>query len=830
IISIPTDVPEGLSATYRIAKGAVVLDDGSKSSFSGKVTTTCSSPFNIEVETMVVGSNGANIIVTAVDGSPAENVNVYTSAGELIGTTDAEGKLFTDKFTNAVKSFSIYAEKEGSRSFLTTTQSFQSGADAGGYPSYVKLNATVNPTTSQSISWMSSALNSDAKAVVYYAEKADYEAQGDAAFKTFEGESVISEMASSGSIENNYAVRINNAVVTGLKSGCEYVYKVGDCVKMSDVKSFTTTKNGAPVNFFVIGDTQATDTTNTDEITKLLANSGVKYDFGIQTGDAVDNGGNYKMWANIAKVLSGDFLGNQDMIQVLGNHEYYGDLTGKNAAAYFNLPNTNGDNAPICYSTQYGNTYVAVINYAGPETYKAAAEWIKSDAANTNAQWKILAVHQPPYYTNPSGNSASTAEIFRELCDEAGFDFVFSGHDHSFARTVAMTGGEKDKNGTAYYICGSTGEKSYEIVNNPKFNFEAFDEDYNAIYLTASSTDTELTVTVYDYTGRGVEVIDTYTKTKEVTCTENGHDVTFADGELYCSKCNYPFDNAKYTGFATDAATGKNMYFVSGAARIGWQFIGDDYYYFDNNGLAVSGTKDIDGVKGYKFDESGKQIGIAFVKKSDGTVGYRGGVLLHGWCESNGDLYYFSTAENGYMRTGSTTIRIRTGQKLEYTFSRDGKLTRGAFLSNEDGTLYYWGSEAVGGWQEIDGEKYYFNPSTGFMATDNTEINGKVYAFSSDGIFKHEGAHNWEEWLVIVKPNCTVDGEIMYACRICGDEVKTVITPAPGHIDMDGDEKCDTCGKDVDSSDSDNVFYKLINRFLVIFRWLERVFAKMFGK
>ncbi|MGN1194010.1 MAG: fibronectin type III domain-containing protein [Acutalibacteraceae bacterium] len=834
VFDIPTNVPEGLSVTYRVSKGKLTFvtpneDDKFVGSFSGKVTTECISPYSLTCDIMTVGSDGGKISVKDLSGLPAAGVNIYTTAGELIGVTDAEGSVFTDKYVGAVQEFQIYAEKDGQLSFIVKGQSYPAGGNEDGTPSYVKLNASEDPETTQNISWMSSPVTSKDSAVVLYAEKAAFEENGESAFAVFNGTSNLVSMDSSASYLTNYAVRINSALVDGLKANTEYVYKVGDGEKMSELKSFKTTKTGTATNFFVIGDTQATDTTNTDKITEQLAASGVDYSFGIQTGDAVDNGGNYTMWSNIAKVFSGDFLSEQDLIQVLGNHESYGDEDASNAAAYFNLPGTNEDgSAPLYYSVQYGNVYVAVINFAGLSSYKEAAEWLKEDAANATANWKILTMHQPAYFTNPSGTSPEVQTVISEAVDAAGIDVVFSGHDHSYARTEPLKGGEVDKDGTVYYICGSTGEKSYDIVNNADHHYAALDGEYNAIYLTVKATDTTLSIDTHDYTAYGEDIlIDTYEIKKDIDCTESGtHDYEYSDGYLTCKVCGYAMPIGTYTGFATDAATGRTMYFLGGKATTGWFSLIDDCYYFDENGLAVTGTQTIDGIPGYKFDETGKQIGAVFVTDENGiTRAYRGGTYLTGWYQQDGYWYYFSRA-NGEMRTGNTTITYRTNQKLDVVFSEDGKLLRGGFYTDDNGTIYYWGSEPVTGWQVIDGDTYYFSPVDFYMATDNTVIDGKMYAFDMYGVLKHEGEHSWHTCLNIIDANCTVDGKRIDVCDECGS-LKTVVIPATGHIDLDGDGLCDVCESSVDfNSKVDNFLYSLFNRILNFYNAIMKIIRK----
>ena len=308
VVTVASNTPEGLAVTYRVDKGALtyttpVEDEKFTASFTGLIETTVSSPFTITPEAMIVGSAGGNIYVTDANGNPAEGVDIYTTDGTLVGTTDADGKVFTNMFVGSVMSYSIYAQQGDMLSFIYNGQSYPSGGTEDGMPTFIKLNAVEDPATSQSITWMSSPLASADAAVVKYATAADYAANGEAALVTFEGESIVSDMASSGAVATNYAVRINTVELTGLTPNTDYVYFAGDGTLMTtEAKTFSTSGGNQNTNFFVIGDTQATDVTNTSIISGLLANSGIDFDFGLQTGDSVDNGGNYNHWSAIAPI------------------------------------------------------------------------------------------------------------------------------------------------------------------------------------------------------------------------------------------------------------------------------------------------------------------------------------------------------------------------------------------------------------------------------------------------------------------------------------------------------------------------------------------------
>lgn len=751
--NIPTNVPEGLEVTYKIIKGEVTYNStsGEKvvNGFSGSVSTKCVSPFIIDIETMVVGSKGGYITVKDLKGQPVTGAEIKTSSGVLIGTTDENGKIFTDKYVSYVTEFSIFAQKDNVLSTVNTTQSFKAGGNEDGSPVFVKLNAVKEPATMQSISWMSHPFKSGNDSVVLYATKAEYDSNGENALKKANAYSKIHEMDSSGSLTENYAVRISNITLTELSSDTEYVYKVGDGTYMSELKTFRTTsgkKDGT--SFFIIGDTQSEDTTKLDLITKELAKS--DFDFGIQTGDAIDNGGNYNYWSGFNTIFSGDYLGTKPVVHVLGNHEYYGDEDGSSSADYFVLPDSVDGMAPPYYSVVYENVYIAVINYTGAEGYKEAAEWLKKDALASDAEWKIVSMHQPAYYTNPIGSSSALQQILVPTFDEVGIDVVFSGHDHSYARTKPMTDGKVDDNGTVYYICGSTGEKSYDIIFNDDFNFDVTSDNYDAIYLTVNATEDELEISTYDYkifkedNMTDIQKIDSYKIVSK--CGSSVHQNVHSDGKLECTVCGKKSTLEGYTGFVKDKATGLLMRFTEGSPSTGWVAYIDDSYYFDTNGFAVTGEQKIDG-KTYTFDDEGRYVKGCIIdeeitmdngeKRMITRYYIAGGIFATKWVKMDGHYYYFSKPydyidkpDDGAMyRLGTFTIRTPSANTLrKFTFDFDGHLINGCWEDDTDidgtyvGTRYYWGPEYVIGDRTIDGVNHKFDDRGYVISKDISNV------------------------------------------------------------------------------------------------------------
>ena len=351
---------------------------------------------------------------------------------------------------------------------------------------------------------MSNPLTAQAKAVVQYSEKNSF--KGTFSSRA-QGQVTLREFTTSGD-----AAYVSTVSLTGLKSGTTYVYRVGDGSRWSENMTFTTSQPGAATTrFFVIGDTQLSGIAESDQEEIRLMNAiaaninSQPMNFGIQTGDFVDNGGNLVQWNEILDVFSRNYA-DIPVVQVMGNHEYYGDLSGGNASSLWTLPDR------LYYSVEYGDVYVAVINFAA--NLEDACQWLIQDAAKSDCTWKVLAVHQPAYYTNPNGSSEAFNRYIPAAAEAAGINVVFSGHDHSYARTMVLKNGqpvsETTQNGrlpatygkgVLYYICGDLGEKSrsteYKAVNNPDFHFAQVSQEYDSLYLAVEATADAMTVRTY---------------------------------------------------------------------------------------------------------------------------------------------------------------------------------------------------------------------------------------------------------------------------------------------------------------------------------------------
>ncbi|MCR5721794.1 MAG: fibronectin type III domain-containing protein, partial [Lachnospiraceae bacterium] len=788
VATLSFNVPTNLDAaidffTYQVTKVTCVTAEGkSITSAQQKVVLTLSAYYTVNAAVAVSGADTL-ITITNPSGEPEEGVEVFVN-GQSIGFTDANGEIVTSVARELVagSSFIVLAKKDSRVSFETTIIVMNAAANAEGKPEGLMHTASRNGDTEQIITWFASSEKAEAAAIVEYSLSSDLSNS-----TVVTGSNKLHAFATS-----KDAAYINTVTLTGLEGGKTYYYRAGDGNTWSDVNTFKTTAKDAEVSFFVVGDTQMNGNRAADvEEIQLLKNLGVQVagsDFGIQTGDYVDNGGNYKMWEEMDSTFAEAF-GEADIIHTNGNHEYYGDAYGVAANAIYGLSSSEEE----YYSVEYGNVYVAVINYNA--NLKAACDWLVEDAQASDAQWKFLSIHQPPYYTNVNGGSQRFHNAIPAAAEKAGLDAVFSGHDHSYARTLPMTSGEVDEeNGIVYFVCGDLGEKSrninYAAYNNPDFHFGCIDQSYDAVSIKVTATADELTFTTVDSQGN---ILDKYVK--KSACAD-GHDWAFFDrktGLMHCSRCDATASAKEelYSGWLTDIETGKLMYFAAGEANKGFVKVENVPYIFDSKGLmgydglysnlgkiyyfeegtAVTGLYYINN-KYYFFDKEkytmfvgtktvsvedsngllSKDTAMTFEQKveikkdSKGVKCYyiEGLKSYVGFIEFDGDYYYVCNDGHlaiGYQKVLQTNNLIKAGT---YYFDAEGRFDMSQVkngIYKENGKLYYYklGSKYYAGLIKIEDDYYYVNGS-GVVVTGKyqiTKTNGLMkagwYNFDTDG-------------------------------------------------------------------------------------------------
>lgn len=590
VINIPADAAENDTLRYTVTKGNYTIDNGTENgktyTFSGtEQEVALTAGYQLSCERAIVGMS-TELTVTDADGNAVSRATVYQVNGAdapvSMGKTNMKGKL-THTFDTRGE-YTFYAEKAGAgRSWNQRVIVCEKTGENGGKPFGILTNGVTEPGT-KSITWLTQIDGSAAVAKVKYSTNQDLSEA-----ETVEGSSVLQTFVQS---SHGDALRSNKVSLAGLKPGATYYYQVGDGETWSDTQSFKMPAAGAEsTNFFILGDIQSSDTANLSHVLKDLASDETVYDFAIQTGDAIDNVTEYvKNWRPFLTTVNSKTLGGVDMIHVMGNHEYYGDLDGEISNAIYDLPVSTQNS---WYKMEYGRVCVVAINNGTKlaETLADIAENLTTDCI-----WKVLVAHEPIYGTE---SVSATPEIISSI-EKAGFDFVFGGDDHAYARTYPMIGGiaqdENSRGGVVYYVCGDLSGKSNEFHERNEYVKAIPHNDYAGMYLTVKATEETFTVKAVKYDG---EELDSYTETR-TDCELGKHKVDAASkydmskGTITCTACGEALEPTGEYAFSGLLSTtdGKQVILAEGSVKKNeFSSMREDRYHSCADGYAYVTTQ-----------------------------------------------------------------------------------------------------------------------------------------------------------------------------------------------------------------------------------------------
>lgn len=279
--------------------------------------------------------------------------------------------------------------------------------------------------------------------------------------------------------------------------------------------------------FLVFGDSQS-DTYETWQKTlqqACQAQPGAA--FFTNVGDLVNTGTDINEWQAWFSATQ-SVINRIPAMPLTGNHEMYTSRWKVNEppalfTAQFQLPrNGPAGLTEQVYSFDYGNVHFVMLDSQEreekqfmPDMLARQREWLEQDLARSNKPWKLVFLHRPPYHND----NIQTA--FVPLLDKYQVDVVFSGHEHIYARTYPLYGGNRAQSpdrGTVYITAGRSGTKAHERVAASLWD-EVF---YNPLdqpnYLTVQIQDNTLTVTAWKQDGT---LVDNWQLDKTMSHHEN---------------------------------------------------------------------------------------------------------------------------------------------------------------------------------------------------------------------------------------------------------------------------------------------------------------------
>jgi tartrate-resistant acid phosphatase type 5 len=172
---------------------------------------------------------------------------------------------------------------------------------------------------------------------------------------------------------------------------------------------------------------------------------------------------------------------------VPGDHDW-GDNCDNPAAlddylAYFTLPD-DGPGGERYYQFRHGPVQFFAIDSPwgcdpdGIEQDSAQAQWVRAEAAASDALFKVAVLHHAPYTSGHHG--PEDGEHVQWPWADWGFDLVLSGHDHDYERL--------ERDGVTYIVNGLGGVDRRGFLNTINGSLVRYPDNYGAMQITVTDS------------------------------------------------------------------------------------------------------------------------------------------------------------------------------------------------------------------------------------------------------------------------------------------------------------------------------------------------------
>lgn len=382
-------------------------------------------------------------------------------------------------------------------------------ADAPTTPQQRHLSLTGNSTT-MAVTWVT--LNSTTTSTVQWGPASDVAMTGSLPFSS-NGAAHTRTYTNGGWIGV-----IHTAIMTHLKPGTAYTYRVGDA---SGGWSSQTTFNTLPSNIGTterplrlaqIGDTGWGPESNETIATLTGMAERGEIDVMLHVGDIGYADGYESHWDIFMRKVEG-ISSRVPYMTAPGNHELWFNFTAYKARFWMPLPNA-GEKRPVAYDTpmyysvDIGPLHLVMYN---TETWYDTANidaqqlaWLKEDlaAASQNKKerpWIVTAGHRPLYCSNGGVQCGLFADWLRFLAEDTFYsskvDVVIQCHEHDMERSFPIYKGAVTQNNytdpaaPVYVVNGAGGNREGNV--NPKqedwVGFHSADRGFARITIHGSS-------------------------------------------------------------------------------------------------------------------------------------------------------------------------------------------------------------------------------------------------------------------------------------------------------------------------------------------------------
>jgi len=332
-------------------------------------------------------------------------------------------------------------------------------------PERIILNLTETPYNSIAITWQSHCKYKNPQ--VQYSVSTNW-----IEFK----EKIISTNASIDSLtfDGGKKVYYYSSILKDLIENTVYIYRVGSDSLWSEWNQFkTASKNIKPFKFVYLGDPQNDLYEDVSRIFREAFRKAPDAAFWLFVGDLTDEPKD-ELWQEWFEA-SGFIHRIIPSIMAVGNHDLtieFVDGKKKRINDYilwkkmFTLPENGLDNMKesVYYVDYQGVRFIILnTNY----NLEEQVNWLNKILSSNKNKWTIVVYHHPVYSTGEGRDNKKIRDAFMPIFDKYKVDLVLQGHDHTYARTYRIKGGEINPEGTVY-VTSVSGPKQYKP--NPMYS------------------------------------------------------------------------------------------------------------------------------------------------------------------------------------------------------------------------------------------------------------------------------------------------------------------------------------------------------------------------
>lgn len=322
--------------------------------------------------------------------------------------------------------------------------------------------------------------------------------------------------------------------MTGLEAGCDYYYEIhseteNDAVASAKYAFRTAPSEDTAVSFVLTAENGGASGHLKPYMIPILDLIQKEHpDFLMSVGDLVHDGTQEASWEACFFYLFKELIAKTPLYPCVGNHEVFCDAVSseefqsryRNYHKYFDFP--------AYYSFDYGCAHFCVLDC--PTMLKAAYQtqqdiyipelkddfmeseqyaFLEKDLAATNARWKFVVFHYPPYTSSIFG--VPELKVLCPLFEKYGVDIVFNSHAIVYERSHPIREDKVVKDGIRYILVG--GYNDFSFWFREKQNGFAAKTQSRPGYVHVSLTPYTLELQAVDYEGKLFDMLTLHKET-----------------------------------------------------------------------------------------------------------------------------------------------------------------------------------------------------------------------------------------------------------------------------------------------------------------------------